>query len=102
MYNRYIPNGRGSFDRQRVNTPSPAPKSQPKPQPAPPIHACAPQMNTPKTCPPAKSPLSFLKLPERLDSGDLLVILIFLLLLQESDEDPLTLLLTLGAFLLLQ
>lgn len=116
MYNRYIPNAHGSFDRQRVPTPQregkpSAPPQPPADTPAKPAqqhHApqnmqqsYAPQ-NVTQSKPQSKNPLSFLKLPERLDSGDILVLLILLLLLQENGEDSMTLLLTLAAFFLLQ
>lgn len=106
MYNRYVPNANGSYERQRIDTP----QSQQKPpaSPAQPISA-QPKPQSPPIAqkrPPEKAenkkPLSILRLPEHLDSGDLLVLLILLLLLQENDEDPLTLILILAAFFFIQ
>lgn len=106
MYNRYVPNAQGSFDRQRAGAPrtesKPAPQASVVSQPAPPAAKQQEQCRTVPTAKPAgKLPLG-LKLPDRLDTGDLLVLLILLLLLQENDEDPLPLLITLAAFFLLQ
>ena len=112
MYNRYIPNGKGSFDCQHVPSPRPAQKPGPPPAPAPPppkppappaSDAHRPPKPAPPPPPPEKPPGSALQLhlPEKLDTGDLLVLLVLLLVLQE-DEDPLATLLALGAFLLCQ
>ncbi len=133
MYNRYIPNANGSFDCQRIPTPSrpkpqephtqrpPAAKPQDaqtqKPAAAKPQEQCAQKSPAPRqpssspkpgsgNCPVAAQPKlplpGHFHLPENLDSGDLLVLLILLLILQEGEEDPLSILLALGAFLLFQ
>ena len=106
MYNRYVPNSQGSFDRQRAGTPRPIQKPTETPRP---IHESSPQAvsqptaQNPSACSkPAGKCLPQLRLPDRLDTGDLLVLLILLLLLQENDEDPLTLIITLAAFFLFQ
>lgn len=106
MYNRYVPNAQGSYERQRAGTPRPAPKP-PEPHPPAPTTppSVPPQQNATKP-PQIKKPNGNLfpafRLPDRLDTGDLLVLLILLLLLQENDEDPLTLIITLAAFFLFQ
>ena len=104
MYNRYVPNGQGSFDRQRAGTPRPVQKPA---ETTFPIQAASPQAVSPSAAPKppqcsksAGKGLPMLRLPDHLDTGDLLVLLILLLLLQENDEDPLTLIITLAAFFL--
>ena len=104
MYNRYVPNAQGSFDRQRAGTPRSEPKPIP-PQPSSPATQSAIQsVCRPKEpCKPSmRQKGAVFHLPDRLDTGDLLVLLILLLLLQEGDEDPLPLLITLAAFFLFQ
>ena len=92
MYNRYIPSSDGTYHRQIVHRQA-APSqpevqveiSAPKPQPAKPQRPAAPL------------------LPISLDRGDLLVLVIlFLILTDGEDADPLTLLITLAAFVLFQ
>lgn len=92
MYNRYIPASDGTYRRQIVHgqTAPAQPEvreeiSPPKPRQAAPQRPAAPF-----------PPLS-------LDRGDLLVLVIlFLLLTDGEDTDPLTLLITLAAFVLFQ
>lgn len=106
MYNRYVPNGQGSFDRQRAGTPRPIQKPLEAPRATPAAQSAAvsqPAAGKPSQCSkPAGKGFPVLRLPDRLDTGDLLVLLILLLLLQENDEDPLTLIITLAAFFLFQ
>ena len=104
MYNRYVPNAQGSFDRQRAGTVRSEPKSIPAQPSTPPPSSAAQSVCKPKEpCKPAPRPKNpVFHLPDRLDTGDLLVLLILLLLLQEGDEDPLALLIILAAFFLFQ
>lgn len=84
MYNRYIPNGDGSFRRQSVpseNVPKPRPPEPPQRQDTPP-----------------KQAQKKLRVPE-LDTGELLILLILLLLLKDGGEDNTTLLLAAGIYL---
>ena len=80
MYNRYIPSADGTYRRETV------------------AQSAAP-------CPDAKAPArGGLSLPRlQLDAGDLLVLAILLLLLIDGDgDDPLSSLIAIAAFLLLQ
>ncbi|MBQ7565900.1 MAG: hypothetical protein IJT18_02170 [Oscillospiraceae bacterium] len=80
MYNRYIPSADGTYRRETV------------------AQSAAP-------CSDAKTPLrGGLSLPRlQLDTGDLLVLAILLLLLIDGDgDDPLSSLIAIAAFLLLQ
>ena len=99
VYNRYIPQPDGTYLRMDVQQPQQtASAPQPEPQPAAP---CAPPL-PPAPC--ARPEGGFLGrlLPRGADTGDLLVIAILLLLLVDSDtDDPLPVILTLAAFILL-
>lgn len=96
MYNRYIPQSDGSHRRRTVPDGRPMP-SQPRPAPPQPCGASPPIQNwTP-------SGSGFLKklLPSGLDSGDLLVMVLLLLLAGDSQEEKNTALLTLALYLFL-
>ncbi len=96
VYNRYIPNGDGTFCKTVVTDAPPCP-----PQPIEP--PCPPSVIEKPVCEkrPAANPLRRL-LPAGMDTGDLLVLLILLLLLIEAEEDDvLSILLTAAAFILL-
>lgn len=112
MYNRYVPQSDGSYLRSSVPDPTrqtpPMPKPrQPEPPPPPPEpprpqhrKQSPPQRPQPR---PAQGAGSFLKqlLPRDLDTGDLLVVLLLLLISAESGEDRSNSLLTLALYLLL-
>ena len=112
MYNRYVPQPDGSYRRNRMQDPCPPPKppAPPPPKPAP----CAP---TPPPCPPPKNPTpprpqpprqmprqeslgSFFKqlLPREIDTADLLIILLLLLMAGDCEEDRSNALLTLALY----
>ena len=110
MYNRYIPQSDGSYQRNRMYDPSGKQnrtQEQIKCQkPGPP--------ESPLPCNPAKQPKTtprkqnqstegFLKqlLPKGLDTGDLLVILLLLLMAGDCQEEKNTALLTLALYLFL-
>ena len=96
VYNRYIPQPDGSYLRMDVQPP---PKVSAQTQPSEP--SCAPPL---PAAPPCSAGGGFLSriLPRGADTGDLLVIAILLLLLVDGDaDDPLPVLLTLAAFILL-
>lgn len=121
MYNRYIPQSDGSYRKSQM--PDTAPKrQQPRPQPKPEPPCAKPERNPP--CPPAApsppprkeppkpapppccqdgSALSFLRqlLPKNLDTGDLLVIILLLLMAGDCKEDQNFALLTLAIYLFL-
>lgn len=92
MYNRYIPSADGTYQRKVVPSP---PKVQTRQEPPP------PKQEPP---PPKPQPMPRGILPQlHLDTGDILVLLILLLVLTEGeDADPLSILVTIAAFLLMQ
>ncbi len=110
MYNRYIPQPDGSFQCRRVEQkrpPSPPPKPMPQPICPPPETPCEPPPTAPY--PPKEPPCrpqhssagGFLRniLPKDLDTGDLIVILLLLLMAGDCQEDRSTALLTLVLYL---
>lgn len=114
MYNRYIPQPDGSYRRDTIR-----PKDPPKPPPPPPCPqepesgpippAPPPCRKDPRKHPKPKSPPagdnigSFFKqlLPGDLDTGDLLVIVLLLLMAGDCREDRNHALLTLVLYLFL-
>lgn len=113
MYSRYTPNDGGGYDRTPVlpqTGPPPMPPVPPKPElperPARPARPPAPPL---KPVPPQKpqKPGSGLpgllrqRLARGFDAGDLLILAILLLILQDSQEDRLATYLTIAFFLLL-
>lgn len=128
MYNRYVPQPDGSFRRDRRMEPS-APPPPPRPEPEPceevqetscpiePRH-CAPQGQSgenrpprrpaprprPENCPRNKQSIGgFFRslLPGGLDTEDLLIILLLLLMAGDCQEDQNRALLTLALYLFL-
>lgn len=123
MYNRYVPQSDGSFqrcrmpDQPRQEQPrqDPPKESCPPPEPAP----CPPQQTSPhRRCqrsnsrPPRQEKrsepqngnvLSFFRqlLPRDFDTGDLLVVILLLLMSGDCQEDQNTALLTLALYLFL-
>ena len=94
MYNRYIPQQDGSFQRR------PAPDktmSSPKPQQDPP----APPM--PPPAPKPQPAADFLRnlLPREIDTGDLIVVLLLILMAGDCEQERNTALLTLALYFLL-
>lgn len=77
-----------------------APKPESKPSPSPEIQ-CDPEPITPKNHP--MSAGSFLRqlIPKGLDTGDLLIILLLLLMAGDSEKEDHTALLTLALYLFL-
>ena len=95
MYNRYIPQQDGTYQKNRIPTPPPPP---PPEKPAP------PPCDEPK--PPYRQPegaFSFLQqlLPKGLDTGDLLIIILLLLMAGDGKENKNSWLLTLALYLFL-
>lgn len=110
MYNRYIPQPDGSFQRSHVpekqparrpSPPPPPPSVQPAPPPAPP--QAPPQASPPPRPPEHGSVSGFLRnlLPPDFDTGDLIVVLLLLLLAGDCEEDRSTAMLTLVLYLFL-
>ncbi len=108
MYNRYVPQGDGSFRRNTMAEPQPPRHPQQSRPPAPPEPECHAQEScqSPPVQPCQKSPLgigSFLRglLPKGFDTGDLLVVLLILLMAGDCQEDQNTALLTLALYFFL-
>lgn len=143
MYNRYIPQGDGTYQRSRL--PESRPPRPPRPRPPEPHRPPEPPRPAPPPCPPPENPpcpppekppchspeppcppepcphpeppcehhpphreepcsaLGFLQnlLPKNMDTGDLLMLLILLLLIQDGSEDAPSALLTIALFFLL-
>ncbi|MBQ2854612.1 MAG: hypothetical protein IJE81_03965 [Oscillospiraceae bacterium] len=111
MYNRYVPQSDGTYQRRRVPEtippPRPAPASAapeavPYPVPEPPKHPVPPRRPRPGR--PRQEPesiASFLRqlLPRDFDTGDLLVVVLLLLMSGNDREDQNTALLTLALYL---
>ena len=93
MYNRYIQQQDGSYRKNRMPE-----QSQPRPEP--------PRQEPPPPPPPSlqgQSAGGFLRslLPKNLDTGDLAVVLLLLLIAGDSREEQNTALLTLALYLFL-
>jgi len=113
MYNRYVPQPDGSFRRSRMpdairHRPEPdaVPECPEEPEVCPPQPECPPPPPSPGKHPGKKPPRegsagNFLKnlLPKALDTGDILVILLLLLMAGDCPEDQNTALLTLALYL---
>ena len=113
MYNRYIPQSDGSYRKSTVResptahlrTPwSPPPAPPRPPEKAEPNHSFPCEQSPPpcaQTPQHSTSALSFLRrlIPQGLDTGDLLVIILLLLMAGDSAEDNHTALLTLALYL---
>ena len=97
MYNHYIPQSDGSYRRSNPadhRRPPPPPKPEPKPAP--------PRECPPPPCPPQTGILDFLKglLPRSIDTADLMIVFL-LLLMNKDDEGGLSPVLTLALYFLL-
>lgn len=122
MYNRYIPQSDGTYRRSPVPerpSPPPTPECAGKPQqlphpqniPCPPEPVRRPEPHPrqrnprPKPCPERReeSALSFLRnlVPRNLDTGDLFIIVLLLLMAGDCPEDQNNALLTLAIYLFL-
>lgn len=117
MYNRYIPQSDGTYRKNRVPEPgkqsprAPAPKkpvSCPEPEQEP--YIPCPQVHTPPPRPCYKKPRSgydsitgFFKnlLPKEMDTADLLIIVLLLLMAGDCEDDRNNALLTLALYFLL-
>jgi len=105
MYNRYVPKSDGSFQRKTFPDP-PSPPQKPPQE----TGTSQPECDHPPAvpCPVPPAPRSqdlgagdFLRrlLPKNLDTGDLMVLLLLLLMAGDCQEDKNTALLTLALYL---
>ena len=101
MYNRYIPQADGSFQRKQVREPPP---TQPPQKPAPPCPEPSPAYETPPPPqPPNKSIPGFFRqlLPRGMETTDLLILVLLLLMAGEREEDRNNALLTIALYFIL-
>ena len=103
MYNRYVPDAAGVYRQTTVETVPDIPDTPPQP----PVQPAAPPLPPPPpalAAEPGRRSLSSLLerfLPRGMDTGDLLVLLILILLAVDGEEeDSLSVILTIAAFLL--
>ena len=112
MYNRYIPQDDGSFRRCHIpDPPQPKPPAPPQMPPCPPPQTEPPCKDEASPCPPPQTPTckqngsaeGFLRslLPKGLDTGDLMVIVLLLLMAGDNHSDQNFALLTLVIYLFL-
>lgn len=97
LYNRYIPQSDGTFQKNRMADPRPPQSPRPIPsQPAPPQSEKPCSNTVPHSCK-NTSASGFLKqlLPKDFDTGDLLVIILLLLMAGDCEDEKTTVLLTL-------
>ncbi len=101
MYNRYIPQPDGSYRRSRMPSPPVTPSGGSAPAP-PTLSSCG---EPAPVCPSRQqsSAISFLRqlLPKNLDTGDLLILVLLLLMSADCEEEKNTALLTLALYLFL-
>ena len=111
MYNRYVPQSDGSFRKNRIpESGNPQPK-QSKPsiaqsQPSAPPPPCPPPVKKPQSPPkPVRNRGNehFLRqlLPQGMETGDLLIAVLLLLMAGDCEDDKNTALLTLALYLFL-
>lgn len=114
MYNRYVPQSDGTYQRRRIQEqatpppPKPAPEKPPLPvcqPPEPPRRPMPPPRPRPRPCrePEGTGVTGFLMqlLPRDFDTTDLMVVLLLLLMSGDCQEDQNTALLTLALYLFL-
>ena len=117
MYNRYIPQSDGTYRKRKISDTAsnhpPQPDRDPPPAPAP-IPFCPPQEppesppqpRKPPAFPPPQNPgnlMGFFKnlLPKNMDTADLLIVMLLLLMAGDCGDDKNTALLTLALYFLL-
>lgn len=111
MYNRYIPQSDGTFQRNRVPELRQPPKPAPPPPPPPKEHDHPPVEK--EFYPPPRHPAvsqsqsmgitNFFRqlLPKNLDTADLLIILLLLLMAGDNEEEKTNALLTMALYFLM-
>ena len=117
MYNRYIPQPDGTYQKKRIPDPVPSVPSPPpvhKPKPIPVADSCDVPPPVPDVCPAPKpqphhrkptqntndSISGFIKqlLPKNFETADLLVLLLLLLMAGDCEEDRNNALLTMALY----
>ena len=96
MYNRYVPQSDGSFQRNRIPDKSPPPPPQTPPSPPPPPPSMPVVQNS-------GGPFGFLKqiLPNGFDFGDLAILFLLLLMAGDNKENRDNALLTMALYFIL-
>ena len=103
MYNRYVPDAAGVYRQTTVETVPDVPDAPQPPLPPPACPVPPPPPPAPAAEPVRRSLSGLLErcLPRGMDTGDLLVLLILILLAVDGEEeDSLSVILTIAAFLL--
>ena len=108
MYNRYIPQPDGTYQRKRVDEPRIEPP-RPVPPPPEPEPFCPPPSEPAPPCPPPVHPQGqqtrpgFLHqlLPRDFDTGDLIVIVLLLLIAGDCEQERSNALLTLALYFIM-
>ena len=111
MYNRYVPQSDGSFRKNRIPEKAAAPqKPKPKPETSHTPAATHPSVIPPPVRKPTPAPRptqikrdGFLRqlLPQGLDTGDILIAVLLLLMAGDCEDDKTNALLTLALYLFL-
>ena len=106
LYNRYIPQSDGSFQRNRIQDARVQPRQNTEAKPQQNKTGHAPSPEPPQAAPvrvPETSTGSFLRqlLPKEFDTGDLLIVLLLLLMAGDCEEEKSNALLTLALYFLL-
>ena len=103
MYNRYIPQPDGSYQRSRMPSKESQTTYAPHPSPQQVPSAAAVHPVPPNSEPAAMGAMGFLRrlLPKDLDTGDLLVIILLLLMAGDGKDSKNSALLTLALYLFL-
>lgn len=104
MYNRYIPQPDGSYRRNRVPDPAPPPPPEtpcPGPEPETPCPPPPPRQAQHRPPPTGGSITGFLRnlLPRGLDTADLMIVLLLLLMAGDNPDEQSNALLTLALYL---
>ena len=112
MYNRYIPQSDGSYQRNRMQEPQ-RPKQNPPPKPQPAPKPPEPKQEVPPPAPIRHPPvmqqpqpmgvLPFFRqlLPKNFDTADLLIILLLLLMAGDNEDEKANALLTMALYFLM-
>lgn len=100
MYNRYIPQSDGSYRRNPTQEPRPQPQRTPPQPPKQPPPPPAPQH---RPAPQPEPITGFLRqlIPQGVDTGDLIIVLLLLLIAGDNPESRSNALLTLALYFVL-
>lgn len=103
MYNRYIPQSDGSYQRNWIQDNAQQKQPMRHKQNAPIREKESPQLPAPKNVLRPEPVGNFLQqlLPKNFDTGDLIIVLLLLLLAGDCEEDRNTALLTLALYILM-